>query len=32
MKIVQLAGGHFSIQSVYKRETKVTISLPIIGN
>ena len=32
MKIVQLAGGHSSIQSVYKRETKVTISLPIIGN
>jgi CheY-like chemotaxis protein/two-component sensor histidine kinase len=32
MKIVQLAGGHFSIQSVYKRETKVTISLPLIGN
>jgi CheY-like chemotaxis protein/two-component sensor histidine kinase len=32
MKIVQLASGHFSIQSVYKRETKVTISLPIIGN
>jgi CheY-like chemotaxis protein/two-component sensor histidine kinase len=32
MKIVQLAGGHFSIQSVYKRETKVTIALPIIGN
>lgn len=32
MKIVQLAGGHFSIQSVYKRETKVTISLPIIAN
>ena len=32
MKIVQLAGGHFSIQSVYRRETKVTIALPIIGN
>jgi signal transduction histidine kinase len=29
-KIVELAGGEFSIASVYQKETTVTISLPIV--
>ncbi|MEG4988593.1 hybrid sensor histidine kinase/response regulator [Microcoleus sp. BR0-C5] len=32
MKIVELAGGEFSITSIYKKETTVHLTLPIVGN
>ena len=31
-KIVELAGGKFSITSIYKKETTVHLTLPIVGN
>ncbi|MEG3929008.1 hybrid sensor histidine kinase/response regulator [Microcoleus sp. T3_D1] len=31
-KIVELAGGEFSITSIYKKETTVHLTLPIVGN
>ncbi|MEG4418245.1 hybrid sensor histidine kinase/response regulator [Microcoleus sp. LAD1_D5] len=31
-KIVELAGGEFSITSIYQKETTVHITLPIVGN
>ncbi|MEG4961934.1 MULTISPECIES: hybrid sensor histidine kinase/response regulator [unclassified Microcoleus] len=31
-KIVELAGGGFSITSIYQKETTVNITLPIVGN
>ncbi|MEG5001920.1 hybrid sensor histidine kinase/response regulator [Microcoleus sp. B4-D4] len=31
-KIVELAGGEFSITSIYQKETTVNITLPIVGN
>ncbi|PSB50863.1 hybrid sensor histidine kinase/response regulator [filamentous cyanobacterium Phorm 6] len=32
MKIVELAGGEFSITSIYQKETTVHLTLPIVGN
>ena len=31
-KIVELAGGEFSITSIYQKETTVHLTLPIVGN